>query len=296
MEGFSHRQWIILAAEITATGLLGLLLFLLDVKELAQITWIIGSFQILARYTLARSVRDDLKAFSQRIDTELDTIRGLANVVDTTAHAKADSLRQLCDLYFRTIEPEFMRVKDRVVEDARMELDRLAHQKRSGTLFTGEYYNWLLPILRTATPDSEIWAISMMMDCEWDDSPEEREFLNLNVDAVARGVRLSRIFVFPQADYDKVRVLPPVVQQCGAGPLSNIRYVFRERLQRLDPQLLTRVGDGLIAIGSRVALIDEHSHDGTARGYVTMNNAEISRCRSDFDNLLAYSDKLEPLP
>lgn len=290
------RQKLILVAEVATTAIIGLALLVLKEKQLGEITWIIGFFQILARYTLARSVKDDLKELREHVDTELETVRGLSKVVDTSRAARTDKLREICDLYFQVTETEFTHVKDQVLEQTRIKLERLAHQRRSGTLVTGEYYNWLLPILRATESGSEIWAVSMMLDCEWDDSPEEREFLALNLNAVERGVRLTRVFVIHENDFDRVRALEPVDRQAKAGQFGNIRYVYRERLQRLDPQLLRNLGDGLIALDDRVALIDEHSQDGTARGYVTMNSAEIGLWRNDFENLLAYSDKLEPLP
>ncbi|MCO1658886.1 hypothetical protein [Pseudonocardia humida] len=286
----------VLFAEIATVGGLGLLLYLLDVQELAQITWIIGAFQILGRYLLLKNIREEVKQTRAYVEERLDTIDRMTQFVDLSRSTDSAQLRQLQSLYYEIVEPDFARVKEQILTDAQNDLERLARLKRSNTLVTGEYYRWLLPMLRDQPSGGEIWAVSMMLECEWDDTPEEREFLDLNVAAVQRGVTLARTFVVPQAEIETVRALHPVAQQIAAGPRADIRYVTRERLRAVDPQLLSDLGDGLIAFDRRVVLVDEHSQDGTARGYVTMNRGEIATYRRRFDNLRTYTTRYEVLP
>jgi hypothetical protein len=72
-------------------------------------------------------------------------------------------------------------------------------EKTSHELSTGVYYQWLLPALAEAGRGHKIHALSMMMNCEWDDSPVERRFIESNIQAARRGVLIDRIFVMPAA-------------------------------------------------------------------------------------------------
>ena len=160
-------------------------------------------------------------------------------------------------------------------------------------LATGDYYNWLLPILESAASGSHIWAISMMLDAEWDDSPAEQTFLRLNIEAAKRGVFVERIFVVSRSDIPKLSSnLAIKTQLDNADKFLRPLLVEREYLETHDPQLLKQVGDGLIAFDARVALIDASSPQGSIRGYVTMNQAEISRLRRMYDNLRVHARNL----
>jgi hypothetical protein len=245
---------------------------------------------------MVKSLRDQIGIYKNNIDDRLNQYAGLAEIVDINTGKRQDELRELIDLFFRITEPDFSLVRSKIVGEAKAELSMLANQKRSDSLVTGEYYNWLLPMIRSAPPGSHIWAVSMLLDCEFDDSPEERRWLQYHLEAIARGVIVNRIFVVPLAEIAGLPSVPAIAEQVQAAGDQMIRFVAKERLQRLDPGLLHRLGDGLIAFDSRVVLVDEHSETGTARGWVSMSQEEIRRRRADFDSLTALSAPLSLQP
>ena len=124
----------------------------------------------------------------------------------------------------------------------------------------------------------------MMMSCEWDDSEVEQRFVELNQCAAERGVTLRRVFVVKDADRDYLESNEAISWHFGRSNVSGYVMVH-ENLKRQDPKLLKKLGDGFIAFDRRVALIDLHSVDGSARGIVTMSSQEISSLYNSFEQL-----------
>jgi hypothetical protein len=277
------RSWI-WWIEAGLALVLGLALFLLNKKDLAQVTWVIGAFQSFGRL-----------AYAKTLASELEPVRKLAEVVDLSASSEVDEIRNLVRLYTNITEPEFANVKELVVQDAIKRLRKLAYEKTSDDLASGEYYAWLLPKIDALGRGDEIWAVSMMLDSEWDDSVSEQRFLDANINAARRGVTVNRIFVVPEA------IIPELAANKGIrAHLARVRgvglngfIVRREFLQQRDPRLLQQLGEGLIAFGARVAVIDATSPEGLIRGRVTMNSTEIAVLRRMFDALRSHADELE---
>jgi hypothetical protein len=270
-----------LLLELIVGVVLGLFLLILNYKDLAAITWIIAGFQSLGRFE-----------YSRQLAEELAPVKKLAEIVDLRKKCSVDDIRNILDLYVQITDDNFERVKIAAVREASIKLSRLAFQKRSDTLATGEYYNWLLAIIKDTQPGSEIWAVSMMLSCEWDDTAPENHFLDYNLDAAKRGVTIRRVFVVPEAMIVDLPNCRPVAAQIDPANKIDALLVAREYLEEKEKQLLANLGDGLIAFDQRVILIDEHSKDGTARGYVTINPGEIATRRYFFESLLPHAEKL----
>jgi hypothetical protein len=151
-------------------------------------------------------------------------------------------------------------------------------------------------MIERSEPGSQIWAVSMMLESEWNDSPPERRFLKANTEAAERGVQIDRIFVIPEA-----HIAPALSANVGIRSHlerggDNLRgsVVKREYLEQHDSLLLKELGDGLIAFDETVALIDSSS-EGEIRGKATMNPSELRRLRRLFDNLKVHSVDLPTL-
>jgi hypothetical protein len=271
--------------EVILAAILGLVLRLMGEEQLGHLTWIVGLFLGLSRLTTVRIIRQ-----------ELATVHKLAKVVDVSKDSAVTSIRDLLALYLQIVEPEFKIVKDGVISDASEKLLALAHEKTSGELATGEYYNWLLPFIERSLPGSRIWAVSMMLDSEWDDSPAERRFLKANIEAAERGVEVDRVFVVPQEIIGPALLANPGINahlKRGGKDLKG-SLVVRDWLVAHDSALLRDLGDGLIAFDKRVALID-FAKEGEIRGRLTMNEAEITRLMRLFQNLKVHSRDLSEI-
>lgn len=230
-----------------------------------------------------------------RLSERFETVDKLADVFDLSESCQVSELSNVIATYMAIPEPELARVKNGVISIARDELVKLSTEKSSGELPSGEYYSWLLPMLDDAPSGSKVLALSMMMDCEWDESEPERRFIEKNEAAAERGVTVERIFVATADVMAQALEESPAVQAhlaetqptglCGF-------FVDMNYLEQSDAALLSKLGDGFIDLDGRVALIDLHSVDGTARGKVTMKDATLSTLQDIHDQLSVHAREL----
>jgi hypothetical protein len=269
--------------EPVLTLIISLLFLFVGKAELAGVTAIIGGFQAVSRIAMTRT-----------LNSEMVAVKKLAEAIDLQRECSITGVQQMLMLYLQVTEPEFRSVKETIISEATDKLRQLAHERSSPELATGDYYSWLLPIIDQSKKDSELWAVSMMLSTEWDSSPAEERFLQGNLDAAKRGVKVQRIFVAPRDLIEKMKSLDGVKAHAYSDDEHPRGYfVEREYLQGHDPQLLREIGDGFIGFDSRVALIDVYSPEGFARGRVTMNPSEIAKYRRLFDGLKLNSRELK---
>jgi hypothetical protein len=269
--------------ETIVGAVLGAVLYFLHKEDAAAMSALIGSAFSANRFLLSR-----------QIDEQLGLVRALARRSDLEENVNLKDLQNLITEYYAIPEEEFRLAKESVVSDAIARLQQLAHQKRSDELSTGTYYTWLLPMIEHAPKGSRIWAISMMLTIEWDDSPSERRFLELNMAAAKRGVHLERVFILTREGLPELLNNPGVKAHAESPGTITPLVVFREELTTRDPMLLKNIGDGFIAFDHKVALVDMSAEDGM-RGYVTMNSIEITRLKVQFDSLKVLGHDLRQL-
>jgi len=274
--------------ETIVAFILGAVFFLVQKPELAYVSLIIGPSLTTSRFLFSKKIEEETALIRSKIVEEMSQIHRLAGIVDLYSDLPVDKLKDIVTVYLK-VEPEFRQVKETILSEAAQKLLKLAQQKTSELLTTSNYYNWLLPKIEEATIGSEIWAISMMLDFEWDDSPSEERFLRLNMEAARRGVRLERIFVVSSNDLSKMATNPGVMAHMKENTKAiNALVVSRELLENREPSLLKEINDGMIAFDRRVALIDTSSPDGI-RGYLTTNATEIDKLRKTYENLRTYA-------
>ena len=249
-------------------------LFLLGIEELAGVSVILGPALSGSRYLIMRQMRE-----------QLEQVQSLAQIMDLRRGVATPELREMNDAFIEITEDDFRSVKDAILSDTTTRLRRLAREKQSDELGAGAYYQWLLPIFEHLPRGSEVWAVSMMMDCEWTELPEEERFLDLNVAAAEAGSVVERVFVLPR-DLLSEALANRAVQTQVAKASANLRpYIaFREDLMKSDPHLVEKLGSGFIAFDRRVVLVDRHDPDGV-RGYVTMSRPDVTRFRRIFEEL-----------
>jgi hypothetical protein len=269
--------------ELGATAVLGTVGLVIQ-PELGFVTWAVG--MLLG----VNQVRTDVKT-----ERNFERLNRLAETVDVSNSTNIDQLKLLIDAYGRIPEPEFQTVKEAVVTSARDELLRLATQKSSGELSTGAYYRWLLPMIDDAPGGSTIKALSLMLQCEWDESQAEESFIEANQRAAVREVAISRIFVMPRALLHEACENPAVRSHLKEEGPANLRgyFVDLEWLKQHDEPLASKLGDGFIAFDQqKVALIDLHSVNGSIRGYVTKLPAELAKIRDVHAELMIHAREL----
>ncbi len=231
-----------------------------------------------------------------KLDERLERVDRLAAAFDLSHTSNVSEIQNLISNYLAVAEPELARIKDAVVAGARDDLLRLATDKSSGELPSGEYYSWLLPMLERVPSGGSIRALSMMMDCEWDSSEPERRFIQANIDAANRGVVVQRVFVAPASvmlrAIEEVPAISPQLTWKDPPKLTGY-FVDCSYLGSHDPKLLDKLGDGFIDLDGRVALVDLHSVDGSARGEVTMLQARLGQLHDIHSQLLLHARPLD---
>jgi hypothetical protein len=262
---------------------IGLVLLFYGYEQLAALTTIITCTQSFGRY-----------AFGDMLRRELRNVHQLAAVMDLQRAIPLQQFHEMSDVFLRITEPEFGAVKDAIITQATEQLNSLADNKTSGELATTDFYKWLMRAMEQAAPGSEIWAVSFMLDCEWDDSEPERKFLELNIQAVQRKVKIERVFIVPKAEFPKLLSNKGVKAHLdNAGEYMCPKVADRDYLARHDAKLLKQLGSGMIAFDRRVAQLDIVAADGSIRGSVTMNPGEIARLRALFEGLCIHARDLK---
>ena len=198
-------------------------------------------------------------------------------------------------MYAQVSESDFREIKDGIIKNTETKLSQLAHNKCSDELNTGEYFDWLFRFLQNTRPGEKIWAISMNLDIEWNESQEEETFLQLNLDAAARNVIVERIFVVPK-DYIEEFITNTYVKRQLEDKSGNLHplFVTKEHLEDVDKTLLKSLGEGIIAVDKHVVLVDIASNEGF-RGIVTMNPTEIETWARRFRQLSLYASDISAL-
>jgi hypothetical protein len=266
--------------ELAATAALGAGGFAIK-PELGFVTWAVG---ILLG---VNQMRSDVKT-----EKSFERLNRLAETLDISSGTSIEQLKLLIDAYSRIPEPEFQTVKEAIVTGARDELLRLATEKSSGELSTGAYYRWLLPMIDNAPVGSTIKALSLMLQCEWDESQAEESFIAANQGAATRGVTISRVFVMPRALLREACENPAVRSHLREEEPANLRgyFVDLDWLRQHDEPLADKLGDGFIAFDPQeVALIDLHSVNGSIRGFVTKLPAELAKIRTVHAELMIHA-------
>jgi hypothetical protein len=283
----SHRELArrIPKLELAVTLVLGMVAATLTSLQLGVVTWAVGILLTVNQLKIG-----------QRLDAGLARVDKLADVVDLSDHCDVEGLRHLIEEYAKVPEREFAAPKEEVLAAAREELVRLRTEKSSAVLSTGAYYRWLLDMLDETKRPQRVYALSLMMSCEWDDSPVEFRFIEANIRAAQRGVKIDRIFVMPKAQLPFARQNRAVRSHFSDELPKGLRghFVDADRLRVADRALYERLGDGFIAFDDRVALVDLHSTDGSARGRVTMRSATLREITRTFEELLVHSESLTP--
>lgn len=156
-------------------------------------------------------------------------------------------------------------------------------QSKTEDLDSGKFYRILDKFFSETKKNSEMWITSTMMENEWNEDPAERRFIQSNFDAVNRGVKMERIFLFRRnlaTEYKKNKY----IQRYLADNRIITSFVDIDELKEKYPELLKIIKNGWIGIDDYALLVDLPS-DGTSRGYVTMNKLEIKKAKECFKKL-----------
>ncbi len=277
---------------------------------------IVGAFAALHGLHRIITVFETTKSIGE-LEGAVDNLRETVDerLIDTEDHLSARlselghrvGLGELSELYW-SIDREFDVDKNAVLGDAREKLFQLLSSKTSSPMYKAIYYTWITENIARVGRGGKIIAVSRMKSTEWENSPEEKNFFAQNRAAAEAGAIVERIFVTTREVFQEAtKENPPentedinaarVLKAHSSQEKNNMHGWFADetRLQKEDPDLLERIGDGFLMFrygksGDRVALIDDFTEDDEARGRATKHATTLSRMEQSFDNLKSMSE------
>lgn len=265
--------------ELIFTTIIGVIFYFpLQRKDLADIAWILGLFFTFNNIATNRSLKD-----------EFETIHKLSEIIDISQSCNIQEINKILHLYIAIKEFEFTSLKDDIIQKCITQLSSLSHDKTT-VASGGEYHVWLLNMLRLCTRNEQVLAISVMAEAAWTELPAEKGYLDENVKAAKRGVKIDRIFV---SSKDRLRVKKNrevISQHINHSKQGLVAYiVLLEELIIHDPTLLREIGEGFVLFSNRVALIDTSVPPNEVQGTVTMSLEQLKRCQHLFERLKLYA-------
>jgi len=163
----------------------------------------------------------------------------------------------------------------------------------TNTLESEVYYMYLFAMLNGAT--NRIWAASIMGEEEWVDTPEEEEFLRLNINASKRKVLVERIFIIEKKLVKKMLSNKLIQEQIDKRTDYFKTYIIaREELNDHKPNLLTDIGSGFLAFDD-FAVASDVFQDSFIRGILTLDEETIKRNNRIFTNLRDFAKPLDKI-
>ena len=197
---------------------------------------------------------------------------------------KKHSLENKFNAYVSS-EPQYLRVKTSLEKDPLIAKTRTAIKQidESKSFDQDVYYMILYSLFHTA--EGNINVVSILDDNEWVYTPEEDEFLRVNLAVPERKIHLNRIFVVNETDVKDKLVNNSINSFIEADhTYIHLFVVFREKLTR---SLINDIGSGYIDFDRYAVACDVFS-DTEIRGTLKFDSKEVDRYYKNFMRLSEY--------
>ena len=161
---------------------------------------------------------------------------------------------------------------------------------KSKLLKNGEYYKILNYYYSQLKKGDYIWNVSPMMESEWTETPLEMNFRLINLEALNRGAKVERIFLFKKEEVEKYKnnnTLKIFMQ----SNMDTLFVDYNEVIEK-EPELIKKIGCGIAEINKDVFFCDLPD-DGEYRAYISVNKKEIDRNHEIYLRLKRYAVELK---
>ncbi len=230
------------------------------------------------------STLENSKMFSDRMDSLEETlfleskqIQSIGQIVDISQERLPEKVRALCSSYLSVTEPKLRSYKEGILDEAIYSLSDLHHNQKTPVLQELEFYKWLKNEFTEADENTTFEIVSMDEELEWTDTPEEREFLDVNIQAAQNGASITRIFVFDHDRLESARKNQGIYQhRVSSRSGLNGFFVDRSTLKRKAPSAFAQAGQGFIIVNRQRVIVDRFENN-EARGFVTFEPSEVSK-------------------
>lgn len=275
-------RWFFPTLEAVVFGLLGAGLY--KFSSIDNLGLIFLSLSVIFVIHRVVSTVETKKLFSDRMDSlddhlgeEAKKIEAIGQIVDLGQDRLPEKVRNLSANYLAITEPKLKSYKEKLLDEAIYRLSDLQHSQKTPILQELEFYNWLRKEFTEADHDTIFEIVSMDEALEWQDTPEERDFLEVNLLAAKNGATINRIFVFDQERMASARENHGIYQHRAAARNGlNGFVVDRREMKRKAPTAFLQAGQGFILVNRKRVIVDRFE-DGEARGFVTFEPAEVAK-------------------
>lgn len=268
---FSIRNGITIAAEISAVLTLVLTwLMYRETKKVANTPLVVNAFLVVSMIISILSLTILL----------IITIRALIKRVKKKSH--------ILDIKFSEYvksDPIYLRSKSaaekkELINKTRMAIKNLDESKA----FEQDVYYMILYTLFWGSTDN-INVVSILDDNEWVDTPEEDEFLRVNLAVIDKKVHLNRIFVVNKSEV-KDKLNTKSIQSFIEADHTYI-HLFVVFLDDLSRNVINDIGSGYIDFAKFAVACDVFS-DNEIRGYLKTDTVEVDRYYKNYMRLSEY--------
>jgi len=149
------------------------------------------------------------------------------------------------------------------------------------------YYMLLYTLFHTA--DGNINVVSILDENEWIDTPEEKEFLRINLAISEKRVHLNRIFVVKESEV-KAKLKNKSIQSFIEADHTYI-HLFVAFYDKLPGSIINDIGSGFIDF-HRFAIACDIFSDNEIRGTLKFESAEVERYNRIYMRLNEYYQPL----
>jgi hypothetical protein len=288
MSGTKKKWWLrhpVLEAVVSTTAAVAAWAPPLSDPKIALVIGVIGILFSVGRYGL-----DELLSeyWNTQLTQRFSKVDRLAEIVDLEYRNDLPEVKNLIELYSGITDPEFFDIKQEILLSTIHRLSQIHQDRRTATLSTGAYYEFLLGLLDSIKVGETIHAVSTGEAIEWDDSPEEERFFTANKEIVSRGGRVVRFFVYDKAAFLAAKTSNKKVEAHFSGTGLEGNFVDKDRLKATDPYLYKAIGQGFILVEQRIAVVDIFGLE--PRGYITKNRDELKRFSTAVNQLRQLAD------
>ena len=275
-------QWFYPTAEALIFFAIGAGLY--NFSSIPNLGIVFGSLSVIFIIHRVISTLENAKMFSDRMDdlkdvieVESKQINAIGQIVDLSQERLPEKIRTLSSNYLSVTEPKLKTYKDSVLDEAIRNLTELHHSQKTPILQELEFYQWLKKEFVEADENTVFEIVSMDEELEWADTPEEHEFLEVNLQAAKNGATITRIFVFDNDRLESARENKAIYQhRANARSGLNGFVAERTRLKRAAPTAFEQAGQGFIIINRKRVIVDRFENN-EARGYVTFDPSEVAK-------------------
>lgn len=208
------------------------------------------------------------------------TIRTLLKKVKNKSH----TLNSYFSQYVNS-DPAYLRGKETTKKKALLQKTKIAIKKLDESkAFEQDVYYMILYALFTGVTDT-INVVSILDDNEWVDTPEEDEFLRVNLAVKERKIHINRIFAVYKSDV--ARKLNTKSIQSFIEEDRTYLHLFVVFFDDLPRNIVNDIGSGYIDFAKFSVACDVFS-DNEIRGYLKTDAVEVDRYYKNFMKLTGY--------